>query len=84
MCHHRHFGEWRLARKNLGLSGLVSLATWDHAMKTIRRFLADETAATAIEYGLIAAGISLAIIAVVNGLGSKLNTKFTSINSSLK
>jgi pilus assembly protein Flp/PilA len=53
-------------------------------MKTIRRFLADETAATAIEYGLIAAGISLAIIAVINGLGSKLNTKFTSINSSLK
>ena len=40
--------------------------------------------ATAIEYGLIAAGISLAIIAVMNGLGSKLNTKFTSINSSLK
>jgi pilus assembly protein Flp/PilA len=53
-------------------------------MMTIRRFLADETAATAIEYGLIAAGISLAIIAVVNGLGSRLNTKFTSINTSLK
>jgi pilus assembly protein Flp/PilA len=53
-------------------------------MITIRRFLADETGATAIEYGLIAAGISLAIIAVVNGLGSKLNTKFTSINTSLK
>jgi pilus assembly protein Flp/PilA len=50
----------------------------------ISRFLKDETAATAIEYGLIAAGISLAIIAVVNGLGSKLNTKFSSINSSLK
>jgi pilus assembly protein Flp/PilA len=48
------------------------------------RFWKDETAATAIEYGLIAAGISLAIIAVVNGLGSKLNTKFASINSSLK
>jgi pilus assembly protein Flp/PilA len=47
-------------------------------------FLADETAATAIEYGLIAAGISLAIIAVVNGIGSKLNTKFSSINTSLK
>ena len=47
-------------------------------------FLADESGATAIEYGLIAAGISLAIIAVVNGLGSKLSTKFTSINSSLK
>jgi pilus assembly protein Flp/PilA len=53
-------------------------------MKTIRRFLADETGATAIEYGLIAAGIFLAIIAVVNGLGTSLNTKFTSINTSLK
>ena len=53
-------------------------------MQLIYRFLKDETAATAIEYGLIAAGISLAIIAVVNGLGSKLNTKFTSIYSSLK
>ena len=47
-------------------------------------FIADESGATAIEYGLIAAGISLAIIAVVNGLGTKLNTKFTSINNSLK
>ncbi len=50
----------------------------------ISKFLADESGATAIEYGLIAAGISLAIIAVVNGLGSTLNTKFTSINTSLK
>ena len=47
-------------------------------------FLNDESGATAIEYGLIAAGISLAIIAVVNGLGSNLNTKFTDINNSLK
>jgi pilus assembly protein Flp/PilA len=53
-------------------------------MKTLREFLADESAATAIEYGLIAAGIALAIIAVVNGLGTKLNSKFTSINSSLR
>jgi pilus assembly protein Flp/PilA len=53
-------------------------------MRTIKRFLRDETAATAIEYGLIAAGISLAIIAIVNGLGAKMNTKFTAINSSLK
>ena len=54
-------------------------------MKNIfARFWADESAATAIEYGLIAAGISLAIIAVVNGLGSNLNTKFSSINTSLK
>jgi pilus assembly protein Flp/PilA len=50
----------------------------------IARFVKDESGATAIEYGLIAAGISLAIIAVVNGLGSNLNTKFSSINSSLK
>ena len=49
----------------------------------IARFVKDESGATAIEYGLIAAGISLAIIAVVNGLGTTLNTKFTSINSSL-
>jgi pilus assembly protein Flp/PilA len=50
----------------------------------ITRFVRDESGATAIEYGLIAAGISLAIIAVVNGLGSNLNTRFTAINSSLK
>jgi len=47
------------------------------------RFLKDRSGATAIEYGLIAAGISVAIIAVVNGLGSQLNTKFTSISSQL-
>ena len=47
-------------------------------------FLSDESGATAIEYGLIAAGISLAIIAVVNGLGTNLNEKYTSINNSLK
>ena len=52
--------------------------------KLLKDFVADESGATAIEYGLIAAGISLAIIAVINGLGTKLNTKFTSINTSLK
>jgi pilus assembly protein Flp/PilA len=48
------------------------------------KFWSDESGATAIEYGLIAAGISLAIIAAVNLLGGTLNTNFTSINSSLK
>jgi pilus assembly protein Flp/PilA len=48
------------------------------------RFVSDESGATAIEYGLIAAGISLAIIAIVNTLGGTLNTKFTAINTSLK
>ena len=50
----------------------------------IARFVKNESGATAIEYGLIAAGISLAIIAVVNGLGSNLQAKFTAINTSLK
>jgi pilus assembly protein Flp/PilA len=53
-------------------------------MRLIMKFLRNESGATAIEYGLIAAGISLAIIAVVNGLGTKLNAKFASINTSLK
>ena len=50
----------------------------------VAKFWADQTAATAIEYGLIAAGISLAIIAAVNGLGTNLNANFTSLNTSLK
>ena len=49
-----------------------------------RKFWADQSGATAIEYGLIAAGIALAIIAAVNGLGSTLNGTFTTINGSLK
>jgi pilus assembly protein Flp/PilA len=47
-------------------------------------FLKDESGATAIEYGLIAAGISVAIIAVVNGLGTKLNTTFSNITTKMK
>ncbi len=53
-------------------------------MRLFLSFLRDESGATAIEYGLIAAGIALAVIAVVNGIGTKLNTKFTAINNSLK
>jgi pilus assembly protein Flp/PilA len=52
-------------------------------MSLIRYFARDEKAATAIEYGLIAAGISVAIIAAVNALGGQLNTTFTSISNSL-
>ncbi|HEY5131809.1 MAG TPA: Flp family type IVb pilin [Bradyrhizobium sp.] len=52
--------------------------------RLVSKFWNDESGATAIEYGLIAAGISLAIIAAVNGLGTNLNEKFTSINTSLK
>jgi pilus assembly protein Flp/PilA len=53
-------------------------------LKLFSKFLSDESGATAIEYGLIAAGISLAIITIVNTLGTTLNTKFDSINTSLK
>jgi pilus assembly protein Flp/PilA len=52
--------------------------------RSILTFLADESGATAIEYGLIAAGISLAIIAAVNVLGTSLSGTFTSVSSSLK
>jgi pilus assembly protein Flp/PilA len=52
--------------------------------KTILRFICDETGATAIEYGLIAAGISIAIIATVASVGSSLNTTFTSVQTALK
>jgi len=48
------------------------------------RFLRDESGATAIEYGLIAAGIAVAIITVVSGLGTKLKTTFSSVSSALK
>jgi len=50
----------------------------------VLRFATDVSGATAIEYGLIAAGISVAIIAVVNGLGTKLNTTFSSISTQLR
>jgi len=48
------------------------------------RFMKDDSGATAIEYGLIAAGISVAIIAVVNGLGTKLNTTFKNVTDTMK
>ena len=52
-------------------------------MANIFRFLKDENGATAIEYGLIAAGISVAIIATVQGLGTKLNSTLTSVQGAL-
>lgn len=52
-------------------------------MSLLARFLRDDAGATAIEYGLIAAGISVAIIATVTGLGTKLNSTFTSVKDAL-
>jgi pilus assembly protein Flp/PilA len=53
-------------------------------MSVIKSFFKDESGATAIEYGLIAAGIAIAIITAVNGVGSQLSTNFNTISSSLK
>ena len=50
----------------------------------ILKFIKNESGATAIEYGLIAAGIAIAIIAAVQGVGAKLNTNFGTISTSLK
>jgi pilus assembly protein Flp/PilA len=53
-------------------------------MSLFKSFLRNESGATAIEYGLIAAGISVAIIAVVNGLGTKLTDTFTNVTTQMK
>lgn len=52
--------------------------------RLISEFLKDESGATAIEYCLIAAGISIVIVVTVNGIGTTLNTKYSSVNTSLK
>jgi pilus assembly protein Flp/PilA len=53
-------------------------------MSKIHAFLRDEKGATAIEYGLIAAGISIAIVAAVGSVGTSLNNTFTSVQTALK
>jgi pilus assembly protein Flp/PilA len=50
-------------------------------MTIVMKFVRDESGATAVEYGLIAAGISMSIIAVMHGLGSKLATTFTTVST---
>ena len=52
--------------------------------KLFSKFVGDDSGATAIEYCLIAVGLSIVIVVAVNGIGTQLNTKFTSVNSSLK
>jgi pilus assembly protein Flp/PilA len=53
-------------------------------MTKIAAFLKDESGATAIEYALIASGISIVIVATVNALGTHLNTTFSSVSTQLK
>jgi pilus assembly protein Flp/PilA len=55
-----------------------------HMTTLVLRFFADDTGATAIEYGLIAAGIAVAIIATVQALGTNLNTTFSSVSTAMK
>ena len=59
-------------------------ATWSVHMSKVFAFLKDESGATAIEYGLIAAGISIVIVASVNSVGSTLNGTFAEISTQLK
>jgi pilus assembly protein Flp/PilA len=71
-----HLLGWRCSR-----NPLIGL---EMQMKALIGLLKDESGATAIEYGLIAAGIAVAIIAVVGTVGTQLNVTFTSVSSSLK
>jgi pilus assembly protein Flp/PilA len=80
----RDLGVAELVRKNLGAEDLIERQREFSMRRLISRFVSDQSGATAIEYCLIACGIALAIITTVQGIGPQLNTKFTSINSSLK
>ena len=66
------------------VSRFVQNASESDSAEYVIRFMSDTAGATAIEYGLIAAGISVAIITVVKGVGSSLNTTFTSVQTALK
>jgi len=69
--------------KTITCSDNISLGS--HPMsKLLSRFVKDESGATAIEYGLIAAGISVAIIATVQALGTNLNTTFSNVSTAIK
>lgn len=57
---------------------------WSVPVKSVQAFLRDESGATAIEYGLIAVGIAIAIITMVKGVGSSLNSAFSKVNSNLR
>ena len=70
--------QWRRRRSD-------SVGTMKLKMKNLAmRFVRDETGATAIEYGLIVAAISVSIMAVIQGIGSRLNTTFISVEAGLR
>src|SRR3954463_3038828 len=74
----------RIVAELAGAQRPISCGSQELQMKTlVSRFVKEESGATAIEYGLIAAGISVAIIAVVQGLGTKLAATFTKVDTAL-
>jgi pilus assembly protein Flp/PilA len=79
----RSYSLQRLFRAACYETTRASRKRGERTMNLFVRFLRDQSGATAIEYGLIAAGISVAIIAVVNSLGSQLQTTFSTVSSQL-
>jgi pilus assembly protein Flp/PilA len=79
-----HYRPHRLTDSNLVQIWFNAVSTELTTMVTFKKFIGDESGATAIEYGLIAAGIAVAIITVVQGLGTKLTSTFTSVQGALK
>jgi pilus assembly protein Flp/PilA len=67
-----------------GISGPQELCMRALMSRLVSRFLADQSGATSIEYCLIAAGLSIVIVTVVNGIGTQLNTKYTSVSGALQ
>jgi pilus assembly protein Flp/PilA len=82
VCREVGIGRGDIAPEGPGSVGRLEFQEHDMG-NLVTRFVEDESGATAIEYGLIAAGISVAIIAVVNSLGSQLKTTFTTISTQL-
>jgi pilus assembly protein Flp/PilA len=80
----RGFGITSPPAIGLPVLGHRELMRKHHMKRSLLKFWNDESGATAIEYGLIAAGISLAIIAAVTSVGTNLNTVFSSVSTSLK
>jgi pilus assembly protein Flp/PilA len=77
------FGSFRLTDWRYRFAATDLEPTWSCHMSRLLTFLKDEKGATAIEYGLIAAGISIVIITSVNAIGSSLNGTFTTISTKL-
>jgi pilus assembly protein Flp/PilA len=70
----------RIGRQEFSMRALILRSV----SRSLSRFLADQSGATAIEYCLIAAGVSIVIVTAVNGLGTQLSSKYQSVSTALK